>query len=61
MALWMKVTSDKYELPLIVEDSCHKLAERCGVQSQSISKAIWNAKRHGGRCEYVKILEDKDD
>ena len=31
MLLWMKVTSDEYELPLVVEDSAYKLAAKLGV------------------------------
>lgn len=55
----MRVTNDKYELPLVVEDSCENLAKKCGIPAQSISKAIWSAKKRGGKCQYVKINENE--
>lgn len=37
MRLYMKTTTDKYELPLIVEDSPTKLARRLGLSPHSVA------------------------
>lgn len=37
MMLYMKTTTDKYELPLIVEDSPTKLAYKLGLNRHSVA------------------------
>ena len=37
MKLYMKTTRDKYELPLIVEDSPTKLAHKLGLSRHSVA------------------------
>lgn len=37
MKLYMKTTTDKYELPVVVEDSPAKLAEKLGLDSHSVA------------------------
>lgn len=48
--IWMKVTADKYELPLVIADSAKELAEICGTTANSIVSAISHHKK--GRTEY---------
>ena len=48
--IWMKVTADKYELPLVIADSSRELAEMCGTTANSIVSAISHHKK--GRTEY---------
>ncbi len=56
MTLYMKVTNDEYELPLIVEDSPTRLAERLGLKVNSVTSMI-SKKRNG----YVKVeVEDEE-
>jgi hypothetical protein len=56
MKLYMKVTKDEYELPLIVEDSPTRLAERLGLKVNSVTSMI-SKKRNG----YVKVeVEDEE-
>jgi hypothetical protein len=45
----MKVSADKYELPLAVESSVEALARRCGVTRHNIYRQMFMA-RHG----YIK-------
>ncbi len=56
MNLYMKTTTDKYELPIAVEDSPAKLAKRLGLKRHSVatlcSKQI---------CGYHRIRMEDDD
>lgn len=61
MTLWMKVTMDKYELPLAVADSSRELARCLGVSASTVASVVSNAKRRGGRCCYVKVEIDDDE
>lgn len=53
--LWLAVTPDKYELPLIVEDSSYKLAKALGIHQASISKAVMEG--YSGRNKGRKIVK----
>ena len=54
-AIWMKVTNDKYELPLVIADSSRELAKKLGLSKDSVSSAISKAKRRGTKSQYVKV------
>lgn len=59
MTVWMKVTDDKYELPLIIADTCSELECKCGVQAGSIRRYIHQhktttTKKH--RSIYHKVV-----
>ena len=57
MKLYMKTTRDKYELPLIVEDSPTELARRLGLTSHSVATMCSKQK-----CGYHRIIiEDESD
>lgn len=56
MTLWLKVTSDEYELPLIVEDSVEKLAKKCGVSVNSIYSLMSRARRNLCSAPYRKVV-----
>ena len=38
--VYLKVSHDKYELPLVVADSVREMAEICGVPENNISSLI---------------------
>lgn len=57
MTLWMVISDDKYELPLIVETSCEMLARKLGVLPNAIYKGI---KRPDSKYKKV-IIEETDD
>lgn len=59
--LWMKVSMDKYELPLIVCDSVAELARRTGSTQNNIYSTISKAKSRGTRCKYVKVAIDEEE
>lgn len=52
MTLWLQVTTDQYELPLVVADSRQELARLCGVKPKTISEKISRRKE---KCSYVKV------
>lgn len=53
--LWLQVTSDKYELPLIVADSVEELARMTGNKVQSIRSYICHAAQFGTRCKFQRV------
>lgn len=61
MTLWLKVTNDKYELPLIVADSAKELAEQLGKRTNNIYSAISKARRRGKNPVYRKVVVEDED
>lgn len=60
-ALYMKVTRDKYELPLAVADSPAQLARILGLHNSGmINSAISHAIHDGRRSMYVKVVIDEE-
>lgn len=57
-AVYMLVSQDKYELPLIVADSVAELARLTGQKRSSIASAITNAKKKGFNSRYIKVVVD---
>ena len=51
MVLWLKVTNDEYEFPIIVEDSIELLAKKCGIKAVSIRNNI--SKYNLGKIKYT--------
>lgn len=54
--LWLKISSDKYELPLAVADSAVELARMCGITANTIYSQMSRV-RAGERefCPYICI------
>lgn len=54
--LWMKVTKDKYQLPLAVADTSNQLAELCGVNKEVIFRQI-NRQKNNPKINpiYVRV------
>lgn len=64
MIVWMKVTKDKYQIPLILADSAPELARQCGATINTIRSSASHYK--SGRIKYpsyisVDIAESEDD
>ena len=58
MTLYMKVTRDKYELPVAVADTKAELARIVGVSLSAISHSLHGP---GTRKAYVEVeVEDED-
>ncbi|MBU3131570.1 hypothetical protein KPL40_03825 [Clostridium gasigenes] len=53
--LWLAVSPDKYELPMVVEDSAKKLARRLNVSSNVVSSSI--SKNLSGKIQGRKIIK----
>ena len=59
--IFMQVTNDKYEFPVVVADTLAELSAKTNAPSTSISSQISRAKRLGTTCIYKKIvLEDEE-
>ena len=60
--VYMKITKDKYELPVAVAESTTELAQICGLKgSGSVRSAINDSIRLGRRSQYIKVEVDEDD
>lgn len=59
MKIYMLVTQDELELPLIVADSLGELAEKCGCTKNAISSGI-SYKKNGGKSRFVKVVVEDD-
>ena len=55
MKLYLLVTEDEYELPLVVAESLTELSEILQIPKNRITSAISHAKRRGYRSKYVKV------
>ena len=53
--LYLLVTKDEYELPIIVTDCVKELAEFCGDTVNNILSCISHAKKSGGKSRYVRV------
>lgn len=60
MTLWMEVTTDDLELPLVVAGSVTELARKIGKTNNNISSSISKAKTRGYRSRYVKVEVEDD-
>ena len=60
MTLYMLVTFDKYEYPLIVTESLDELAEKCCCTKNAISSAICHSRKNGGKSRFVKVVVEDD-
>lgn len=60
MILYLKVTSDEYELPLSVASSIDELSKHLGVSKNNIKLAMEKAKEKGWKCSYIQVeVEDE--
>lgn len=59
-ALWVKTTSDEFELPVAVADSCKELARMCQTRTDTIYSAISHAKAGTRSRTCYKKVEYED-
>ena len=60
--LWLAVAADKYELPLVVEDSSARLGEKYGLGKKTVASLVHkhaSGTRNGYR--YLKVRIDEGD
>ena len=55
MTLFLEVTRDKYELPIMVCDSSAELAKKLGVRADTVRSTICRAERNGWKCRYARV------
>lgn len=61
MTIYMKVSKDKYELPVAVASSAQELARMCNTTANAIRSAINHTKSRGGNSVYVRVtVEDEE-
>ena len=58
--VYMKISKDRYELPVAVANSAYELAKICGVTNSTVCRAIRNREQKGSRSKYVRVLIDKE-
>ena len=61
MTIYMKVTKDRYSLPVAVADSPKELAALCGVSPNAIYLGLSHEKRGDWKSPYVKVVVDDDE
>ena len=62
--LWIKVTQDKYELPLAVTDTAQEMADLNNISVQAVKASAWSYKadrRKFSSYRSVRIDEDETD
>lgn len=59
--VYMKVTNDRYRLPVAVADSIGELAQLCGVTYSTVAKALARTRNHGIRSRYIRVLLPEED
>ena len=57
--LWLKVTRDEYELPLIVADTSEELERMLGLRKKSVIRQIYKARKSKRKCQYVVVDIDE--
>ena len=60
MYVYMKITTDRYELPLAVADTGEELAKICGVSRNNVYTTMRKARLLGHRCQYVRVEVEDD-
>ena len=61
MILYMKVTKDKYELPIAVAGTIRELAMMLGIRESSVNHQFYRQKKYGTKCGYVKVEIDDEE
>ena len=60
MTLWIKVTNDKYELPVAVADTAQKLADMVGATKDAVVTGAWHHRNDGKWSSYRKVVIEDD-
>ncbi len=58
MTLYLQVTADRYELPLIIADSAVEMAEITGVSKDAIYRAVRRGSVSRGGDRFVRVRTD---
>lgn len=55
MTIWMEVTQDEYELPVLIALTAGELARKAGVRTNNVSSSA--CKNKHGRCKQTRFLK----
>lgn len=58
---WLKVTTDRLSLPLVVASSSEELAQILGIKRRTILETISRNKTMNKICPYEKVLRIGDE
>ncbi len=64
MKLYMAVSADKYELPVVVADSLSELGSKFGISAKDVDNRIWTgavSRKDKVRFLRVEVSDDEDD
>lgn len=61
MVLYIRITPDKYELPVAVAEDAETLARMCGVTRNSIYSQISRYEHQGRPCRWRRVEVEDDD
>lgn len=57
--LYMLVTEDQYEYPMVIADSVQELSRICGVSRANIYQMLMLSETKGYKSKYVKVRIDE--
>lgn len=61
MIIWLKVTHDEYELPLVIADSLQEMANKVGTSRNAIASSYSHYIHGGPWSSYRKVEIEEDD
>lgn len=59
--VYMKITKDKYMLPVAIGESVQELADICGTTTHNIAKSLYRRKKNGLNGQYIKVVFEEGD
>lgn len=60
--VYLEVSNDKYELPVVVADNLKELSEKTGVKTTSISTMLSKYENgHLEKCKYRKVAIEESE
>ena len=59
--LYMEVTKDEYELPVVVAESLSELSRMTGLSLSGLSHRFHDKLKPGRRSKYVRVEIDEDE
>ena len=63
MTLYLRVTNDKYEFPVIITDTAEEMAKLCNVKVNTIYSNLSKSRAKGYNSTYKRVIisEDEDE
>lgn len=60
MRLYMEVSTDELQFPLVIADSASELARLCHTTVNNIRSSISKAKKNGYNCRFIIVEVEED-